>query len=468
MDDTQGTQGDSPREPLFDEFDLWIIGRIIDLDADGRDELVAWLRENSEALADRAAVHAHRQNVFDMLDADPDELRRMRMTPSRLAALEESRDANSPLVRRARWLAGRAGEVVGDFDAPLESGDTVGAYLIASEIGRGGAGVVYFAVRDDIGLEVALKLLSNPFSRHLPGDTDDERSERARERERFLSEQRALAKLHHPGIAQVYDAGETADGRPYVAMELVEGVPVTEYARHIGVRGRVRLFRQLCDAVSHVHARGFAHGDLKPANVIVREDDAGRPVVKVVDFGVATPLHSAKEQPGSTAGPPPLTLAYASPERRDGAQPSVASDVYSLGVVLGEMFSTLADTLQERGVPGAPRVPLSPIAAVARRASSVDPRHRYDDVEALMRDLQEAAQDAVLASLPVAHAGPSSPPRFPGEPAREPVSRRYALELEQDRQNAARRATALAWTDAFLLVLTVVVAAALVALVATN
>lgn len=459
MDDTHDTERPA-HGPQDDDATLWLLDHIVETDADGRDRFVTRLRETDEALAGRAAVLAHRQNVFDMLDADAEQLRRMPKTPSRLAARAEINDQSSPIVRFARGIGGRARDVARDLDDGLRPGDAVGPYRIVREIGRGGAGVVYLAERDDIGLRVAFKLLWNPFSRPLPSDRSDRAgSERVRERERFHAEQRSLARLRHSGIAQVYDAGETTDGRPFVVMELVEGVPVTDAARHLSVPGRVRLFGDLCDAVYHVHVRGLAHGDLKPANVLVRRDDAGRPVLKVVDFGVATPVRgAAPDASPSSVGAPPLTLAYASPERRSGALPSVASDVYALGVLLGEMFMASALRASE----DARASTLSPIAAVVRRATTVDSRGRYPDVHALDEALCNAACDAVFASLPVVHAGPHPSP--PNEQARPRAARRDEIEREQDRQNAVRRATARTWSLALLVLVAVVTAASLAAL----
>ncbi len=463
MDDTHDTER-PPHGPQDDETTLWLLDHIVETDADGRDRFVARLRATDEALADRAAVLAHRQNVFDMLDADAHALRVMPKTPSRLAALAEIHDQSSPIVRFAREIGSRAHDAACDLGDALEPGDAVGPYRMVREIGRGGAGVVYLAERDDIGLQVAFKLLWNPFSRPLPTDhagSNRAGSERVRERERFHAEQRALARLRHSGIAQVYDAGETTDGRPFVVMELVNGVSVTKAARRLSVPGRVRLFGDLCDAVYHVHARGLAHGDLKPANVLVHRDDAGRPVLKVVDFGVATPLRGASPDASpSSGGAPPLTPAYASPERRGGALPTVASDVYALGVLLGEMFA--ADALRASDDAST----LSPIAAVVRRATAVGPGDRYPDVHALDEALCNAACDAVFASLPVAHAG--QPPRPTGERVRPRGSHRDEIEREQYRRNAARRAVERAWTNAFLLLAAVMVAATLAYLFVTS
>ena len=207
---------------------------------------------------------------------------------------------------------------------PVGLGDRVGPYRVGRRIGEGGMGAVYRATRADGAFEraAALKVL-----RAGHGDV-----------RRFLAERRTLARLDHPGIARLYDGGLTADGRPFFAMELVDGEPVTAYAarRGLGVEARVGLVRDVCAAVQYAHARLVVHRDLKPSNVLVSTRDDGRPQVKLLDFGIAKAL----DDPDVTvAGPAPRTPAYAAPEQVAGGPVTTATDVYALGVLLYELLT---------------------------------------------------------------------------------------------------------------------------------
>ena len=243
-------------------------------------------------------------------------------------------------------------------DPALSPGDTVGDYRIAREIGRGGMGVVYLAERSDVGLRAAVKVLSGPVA---SGETEDP------DAERFLKERRHLATLDHPNVARLYDAGHTADGRPYFAMEYVDGEPLPAYAdrRGLGLRDRLALFEQVCAAVRHVHGRGLVHGDVKPENVLVADDDEGRPVAKLLDFGVAIRWRSGGD--GASGVPPstwqPFTYGFAAPEIVAGGEPTPASDVYALGVVLHELTRSPAGR-------GAPAAVAEALRAVVERATS--------------------------------------------------------------------------------------------------
>ena len=210
-------------------------------------------------------------------------------------------------------------------------GDAVGPYELIEVLGEGGMGSVWRARQlHPVEREVALKII------RLGMDTRELVS-------RFESERQSLAMMDHPGIARVYEAGATAEGRPYFAMELVEGEPVTDYcvARGLKLEERLRLFMEICAAVAHAHRKGVIHRDLKPSNVMVVERAAG-PQVKVIDFGIAKLLE--RENDGRTfatkAGHAVGTPGYMSPEQA-GAKPDVdtRSDVYSLGALLYEMLT---------------------------------------------------------------------------------------------------------------------------------
>src|SRR5262245_36453914 len=163
-----------------------------------------------------------------------------------------------------------------DEPAAERPGVRIGPYKLLEQIGEGGMGVVFMAEQQrPVRRKVALKI-------RKPGM--DTRQVVAR----FEAERQALALMEHPHIARVYDGGETASGRPYFVMELVKGIPITEFCdqSQLTPRERLELFVSVCQAVQHAHQKGIIHRDLKPANVLVTQHD-GTPVPKVIDFGIA-------------------------------------------------------------------------------------------------------------------------------------------------------------------------------------
>jgi len=203
----------------------------------------------------------------------------------------------------------------------------IGPYQIIEEIGRGGMGEVYRAVRADgqYTKEVAIKLVQGGSDALL---------------DRFRNERQILASLDHANIARLHDGGSTDNGVPYLVMELVEGVRIDAYCEQhrLSVDERLQLFLQVCDAVQFAHQRLIIHRDLKPGNILVTADG----VVKLLDFGIAKIL---EVEPEGAAGASTLTLfrvltpQYASPEQVRGETITTASDVYSLGVVLYELLT---------------------------------------------------------------------------------------------------------------------------------
>ena len=210
-------------------------------------------------------------------------------------------------------------------------GTIVGPYKLMEQIGEGGMGVVYVAEQHSpVRRKVALKVIK-------PGM--DTRQVIAR----FEAERQALAMMDHPNIAKIFDGGVTESGRPYFVMELVRGLPITEYCdgERLSIRERLELFVLVCRAVQHAHQKGIIHRDLKPSNILVTLHD-GVPVPKVIDFGVAKATgQSLTEKTVYTAFAQLVgTPLYMSPEQVElsGLDIDTRSDIYSLGVLLYEPF----------------------------------------------------------------------------------------------------------------------------------
>ncbi len=211
-------------------------------------------------------------------------------------------------------------------------GSQVGPYLLMEQIGEGGMGIVFLAEQfEPVQRQVALKVIKPGMdSRQIVT--------------RFEAERQVLSLMNHPNIAQVLDAGSTDSGRPYFVMELVVGQPITKYCddRKLHPRSRLELFIDVCQAIQHAHRKGVIHRDIKPSNVMVTEYD-GRPVCKVIDFGVAKAL--GHEQAGNTVvtavGQLVGTPEYMSPEQTRINQIDIdtRTDVYSLGVLLYELLT---------------------------------------------------------------------------------------------------------------------------------
>jgi serine/threonine protein kinase/WD40 repeat protein len=246
----------------------------------------------------------------------------------RVEALLAAHDAEGslppagPAVDETRALDAMAGVIV------------AGRYKLLQEIGQGGMGVVWMAEqRSPVRRLVAVKLIKAGM---------DSRSVIAR----FEAERQALAMMDHPNIARVFDGGITEQGRPFFAMELVRGLPVTDYCdqRRMTVRDRLLLFTQICHAVQHAHQKGIIHRDIKPGNVLVTEHD-GEPVPKVIDFGLAKALggagvlseHTLYTAFGEMAGTP----LYTAPEQVaiNALDIDTRADIYALGVLLYELLT---------------------------------------------------------------------------------------------------------------------------------
>jgi tetratricopeptide (TPR) repeat protein/predicted Ser/Thr protein kinase len=272
----------------------------------------------------------------------------------------------------------------------------LGAYELLEEAGRGGQGVVFRARQPGTGREIALKrLLAGTFAS-------------ASARRRFEREVEAVTALNHPGIVTIYGV-EEVEGAPLLAMEWIEGEPVTAWAAGRPRAEILALFLQVCDAVQHAHQRGVLHRDLKPSNVVV--DPGGRP--RVLDFGLAK---VASERGGtvSVSGGFVGTPAYAAPEQWRGGEIDVRADVYSLGAILFEML-TGRRVLEGEGLEVLARAersdpprPSSLVRSLSReldaivlQALSREPEARYQSVDALSGDVRRyLAGEAVLAHPP--------------------------------------------------------------------
>src|SRR6266851_5781510 len=332
-----------------------------------------------------------------------------------LAMLDQDASGHSLLDRN---LADVAQETLTDAAAAGLINKQFGPYRILKLLGEGGMGVVYLAERNDLGTQVAVKVLRDAWL--SPS-----------RRERFATEQRTLAQLNHPSIARLYDADILDDGTPWFVMEYVDGVPLTHYCRKLdcSIEQRLQLFRSVCEAVQHAHSHAVIHRDLKPSNILAKNDGS----VRLLDFGIAKQLESLDLKVDQTlTGLRMMTPAYASPEQVRGDRVGISTDVYSLGVILYELltgqlpFDLSGLTPAEAATIIAEHEPGKPSAAVKRttdpnanshalslnktawadldvlclNAMHKDPRRRYQSVEALVRDVDHYLNGEPLEARP--------------------------------------------------------------------
>jgi serine/threonine protein kinase len=360
--------------------------------------------------ADWAEIEAALDRLIDLpAAARPREIDRLAAGRAafrqRLVALSASLEDEDPLLDRpAAALLDANDRAPGD----LPPGARIGPWRIDGLIGRGGMGEVYRAERADGLYEqvVALKMV---------------RLDMAQDARRFELERRTLALLEHPSIARLVDGGLAEDGRPYMALELVEGAAITAWCRdtHAGLPERLQLFMQVCDAVAHAHRHLVVHLDIKPSNVLVNAE--GR--VKLLDFGIARLLQGPDADAAQTRQLA-LTPSYCSPEQLAGEPVTTAADVHAMGLLLHELLvgepalsldgQPLAIAV-ERVVHGtlpapsrhAARLPAPAVApaalrgdldAIVAKATRRDPLRRYDSVAALRQDLERHLQREPVAA----------------------------------------------------------------------
>ncbi len=320
------------------------------------------------------------------------------------------------------------------------TGQAIGPYKLLQKLGEGGMGVVYMAEQEHpVRRRVAIKVIRAGMDSSIIAA-------------RFEQERVALAMMDHPHIARVLDAGTTSDGRPYFAMELVMGIPITEYCdqQHLSIKARLELFIPVCRAVQHAHQKGIIHRDLKPSNVIVGLYD-GQPIPKVIDFGVAKAVgiklidRTMFTEMGQIVG----TLEYMAPEQAElnNLDVDTRADIYSLGALLYELLTGstpfTAQQLRSAGLsemlrvikdsdPARPSTRISTVVDLPRVAANrrIDPTRlasairgeldwitlkclekdrgrRYDSVVGLANDLER-----YLADEPVLACPPSASYRF--------------------------------------------------------
>ncbi len=297
-------------------------------------------------------------------------------------------------------------------------GARIGPYRLIDRLGAGGCGVVYLAEQQEpVKRKVALKII------RLGMDTESVIA-------RFAMEREALALMDHPNIARVLDAGATVSGRPYFAMELVDGERITGYCdrKRLGLRERLLLFIQVCEAIQHAHQKGVIHRDIKPSNVLVRDHD-GRPVPKVIDFGIAKATAGSfdGEATATRSGQLIGTPSYMSPEQaQGGVDIDTRSDIYSLGALLCELLTGRPpfshERFKDRGV--------DEIRGILRDEETGMPSHR----------LREAPKDEID---PIAERRSADPQRLLGQLAGD-LDWIVMKAIEKDRCRRYETANALA------------------------
>jgi eukaryotic-like serine/threonine-protein kinase len=327
-----------------------------------------------------------------------------------MAMLKNDDDAESVLDAD---VASTADRLLGGGVPPELATQMFGPYRLTRLLGEGGMGLVCLGTRDDLGSVAAIKILRDAWISPA-------------RRERFAGEQRILAHLNHPAIARLYDADTLPSGTPWIAMEYVEGVPLTQYcrARSTSAVDRLRAFRDVCEAVEHAHRHMVVHRDLKPSNILITADNR----VKLLDFGISRQLDAIDRPADPTlTAVRLLTPAYAAPEQIRGEATTVQTDVYSLGIILSELLAgrtpfdlsgvppaeaerrlleddpprpSLAARQTPGGATGLSSAMWSDLDVLCLTAMHKDRSRRYESVEGLRRDIDHYLANEPLETRP--------------------------------------------------------------------
>lgn len=313
----------------------------------------------------------------ELLDADEDvrsvRLAHIRDTDDGLADDLSALLQRQPVIEKERFLEGSATPLPAER---VLAGVEVGNYTLERLLGRGGMGAVWLAHRSDgrFAGRVAVKFLN--LSLLGPAGI-----------ERFRSEGSALARLAHPNIARLIDAGVTGEGQPYLVLEYIEGQPIDRWCEvgELDVRARIRLFLQVLDAVAHAHGKLLLHRDLKPPNILVTAEGQ----VKLLDFGIAKLLDEEQTRAPAAASTNfaarAFTPEYAAPEQVRGAEVTTATDVYALGMLLSSLVG--------RGLSG-------DLDSIIAKALKEVPEERYRTVAALADDLHRYLRKQPISAHP--------------------------------------------------------------------
>src|SRR6516225_1044005 len=264
--------------------------------------------------------------------ATPDGPDDLTLDPSEKPQSDAGKTNPSPLDSSETLHTSESASYTPEADATFASPGPIGPYRLVRKLGEGGMGQVWLAEQTaPLQRLVAIKLIRAGVSDNVL-------------LERFESERQSLARMNHPAIAKIFDAGTTANGTPYFVMEYVSGIPITVYCdqKRLSIRQRLELFLKVCEGVQHAHQKAILHRDLKPANILVTEIDR-KPAPHIIDFGIAKaigdrdPLITMFTRAGNFIGTP----VYMSPEQADPEIRDVdtRSDVYSLAVILYELLT---------------------------------------------------------------------------------------------------------------------------------
>ena len=280
----------------------------------------------------------------------------------------------------------------GGYSAESLINQKIGIYEIVSELGLGGMGAVYLAMRRDGKFEqkVAIKMLKREFNTE-------------KIRHNFKREKEILAALSHPNIATLLDAGTTDDGIPYLVMEYIEGEPIDKYCqtRSLSLNARLKLFNRICDAVAFAHRSLIVHRDLKPSNILVTRDGEA----KLLDFGISKLLDAETEDAGLITQLGAMTPIYASPEQLKGEPVTTATDIYSLGVILFKILTGSLPYTLDKGSNGnllrevTHTVPTLPSEVARRSEPTADHASRNGPLRISAAELKGDLDNIVLKAL---------------------------------------------------------------------